>query len=132
MGDLRLRNTSCEEITFRLTETLVSGSKNTSIWESSTIHPLVSMAWTFTLCLAVQECGLNSDMQWSVYNFPLDELREYDTFKPTPYFMKTYVPFFSQYSQVYNPWAPDSRSFIYITNNGLHHTPLVGSKYTLG
>ena len=32
--------------------------------------------------------GLNSDMQWAVYNFPLQELREYDTFKPTPYFMK--------------------------------------------
>lgn len=76
--------------------------------------------------------GLNSDMQWSVYNFPLDELRGYDTFKPTPYFMKTYVPFFSQYGQVYNPWAPDSRSFIYVTSNGLHHTPLVGSKHSLG
>lgn len=76
--------------------------------------------------------GLNSDMQWSVYNFPLEEIREYDTFKPTPYFMKTYVPFFSQYGQVYNPWAPDSRSFIYITNSGLHHTPLVGSKHSVG
>ena len=41
--------------------------------------------------------GLNSDMQWIVYNFPLKELGEYDIFKPTPYFMKTYVPFFSQY-----------------------------------
>jgi hypothetical protein len=44
--------------------------------------------------------GLNSDMQWSVFNFPLQELRNYDVFKPTPYFMKTYVPFFSQYAQV--------------------------------
>jgi hypothetical protein len=25
--------------------------------------------------------GLNSDMQWAVYNFPLQELRAYDTFK---------------------------------------------------
>ena len=31
---------------------------------------------------------INSDMQWSVYNFPLDEVREYEAFKPTPYFMK--------------------------------------------
>jgi len=31
---------------------------------------------------------LNSDMQWSVFNFPLMELREYEAFKPTPYFMK--------------------------------------------
>ena len=76
--------------------------------------------------------GLNSDMQWVVYNFPLKELGEYDVFKPTPYFMKTYVPFFSQYAQVYNPWAPDSRSFIYVTNSGLCHTPLVGSKHCLG
>lgn len=44
--------------------------------------------------------GLNSEMQWSVFNFPLQEVREYDSFKPTPYFMKTYVPFFSQYAQV--------------------------------
>ena len=51
----RFVNTSCEEITFQLTETLGSASKNISIWESSTIHRLVSMAWIFTLCLAVQE-----------------------------------------------------------------------------
>jgi hypothetical protein len=76
--------------------------------------------------------GLNSDMQWTVFNFPLKELREYDVFKPTPYFMKTYVPFFSQYAQVYNPWAPDSRSFIYVTSAGLFHTPLVGSKHCIG
>lgn len=76
--------------------------------------------------------GLNSDMQWIVYNFPLKELGEYDVFKPTPYFMKTYVPFFSQYAQVFNPWAPDSRSFIFVTNSGLSHTPLVGSKHCLG
>lgn len=44
--------------------------------------------------------GLNSDMEWIVFNFPLQEWKEYDTFKPTPYFMKTYVPFFSQYAQV--------------------------------
>jgi hypothetical protein len=44
--------------------------------------------------------GLNSELQWVVYNFPLEELRDYDTFKPTPYFMKTYVPFFTQYAQV--------------------------------
>jgi hypothetical protein len=76
--------------------------------------------------------ALNSEMQWSVFNFPLQELREYDVFKPTSYFMRTYVPFFSQYAQSYNPWAPDSRSFIYMTSTGLSHTPLVGSKICLG
>lgn len=44
--------------------------------------------------------GLDADLQWSVYNFPLKEFKEYDTFRPTPYFMKTYVAFFSQYAQV--------------------------------
>ena len=44
--------------------------------------------------------ALNSDVQYSVFNFPLQELREYNTFKPTPYFMKTYVSFASQYAQV--------------------------------
>jgi len=76
--------------------------------------------------------GLNAEMQWVVYNFPLQELKEYDTFKPTPYFMKTYVPFFSQYAQVFNPWAPDSRSFLFVSSAGLCHTPLVGSKHCLG
>ena len=67
---------------------------------------------------------LNADMQWNMFNFPLKELREYETFKPTPYFMKTNVPFFSQYAQVFNPWAPDSKSFIYVTPAGLSpHTP---------
>ena len=46
--------------------------------------------------------ALNSDVQYSVFNFPLQELREYNTFKPTPYFMKTYVSFASQYAQVRN------------------------------
>ena len=46
--------------------------------------------------------ALNSDVQYSVFNFPLQELREYNTFKPTPYFMKTYVSFASQYAQVHN------------------------------
>ena len=46
------------------------------------------------------QVGLNSDMQYSVFNFPMQELREYETFKPTPYFMKTYVAFSSQYAQV--------------------------------
>jgi hypothetical protein len=127
-------------------------------------------------------------MQYTVFNFPLKELREYDIFKPTPYFMKTYVPFSSQYAQVcseglaisfhfpffllllvshsfsflfffflsffffistyshffifyfflllyfvvplqvYNPWAPDSQSFLYVTSAGMFHTPLVGSR----
>lgn len=75
---------------------------------------------------------LNADMQFAVHNFPLNELREYETFKPTPYFMKTNVPFFSQYAQVYNPWAPDSKSFCYITPSGLSHTPLIDSKHCLG
>ena len=43
---------------------------------------------------------IESDMQYTVFNFPLQELREYDTFKPTPYFVVTYVPYFSQYAQV--------------------------------
>jgi len=46
--------------------------------------------------------GFGADMQWLVYNFPLGEVKDYDTFKPTPYFMKTYVAFFSQYAQVHN------------------------------
>lgn len=44
--------------------------------------------------------GFGADMQWLVYNFPLGEVKDFDTFKPTPYFMKTYVAFFSQYAQV--------------------------------
>jgi hypothetical protein len=46
--------------------------------------------------------------------------------------VQTYVPFFSQYAQVYNPWAPDSRSFVYVTASGMMHCPLVGSKHCLG
>jgi len=76
--------------------------------------------------------GFGADMQWLVYNFPLDEVKKYDTFKPTPYFMKTYAAFFSQYAQMYNPWAPDSRSFIYTTSTGLTHVPLVRDRQSLG
>lgn len=78
--------------------------------------------------------GLNSDMKWIVFNFPLQEWKDYDTFKPTPYFMKTFVPFFSQYaSSSFNPWAPDSKSFLYISSNGgLVHIPLVENQPCLG
>jgi hypothetical protein len=31
-------------------------------------------------------------------------------------------------TQAYNPWAPDSRSFIYATGAGLVHTPLLGAR----
>jgi hypothetical protein len=41
-----------------------------------------------------------SEVQYTVFNFPLQELKEYDNFKPTPYFAVTYVPYFSQYAQV--------------------------------
>ena len=51
--------------------------------------------------------ALNSEMQYTVFNFPLQELREYDLFKPTPYFMKTYVSFSSQYAQVKNWYNGD-------------------------
>ena len=34
--------------------------------------------------------------------------------------------------QAYNPWAPDSRSFLYVTSAGMFHTPLMGNKQCLG
>lgn len=34
--------------------------------------------------------------------------------------------------QVFNPWAPDSRSFVYITAEGMTHVPLDPSKHCLG
>ena len=34
--------------------------------------------------------GLNSDMQWQVFNFPLQELRAYDTFKV--HTLTAYIP----------------------------------------
>ena len=76
--------------------------------------------------------ALTSEMTWTVFSFLSQEVVEYEQFKPTPYFMKSYVPFFSQYAQVYNPWAPDSKSFIYLTAAGLNHVPLVGSRHCLG
>lgn len=44
--------------------------------------------------------GPASEMQWCVFDFATGAVREYDAFRPTPYFMKTYVPFFAQYAQV--------------------------------
>jgi hypothetical protein len=49
--------------------------------------------------------GVSSEMQWVVYDFPLQETREFEAFRPTPYFMKTYVPFFTQYAQVSRDWT---------------------------
>jgi hypothetical protein len=44
--------------------------------------------------------GPSSEMQWSVFDFATKQVLDYDTFRPTPYFMKTQVPFFTQYAQV--------------------------------
>ena len=49
----RFVNTSCVGIIFLLMEILVLASKNTSIWASSTIHPLVFMVWISMLYLVV-------------------------------------------------------------------------------
>ena len=46
-------NTNWEETTFLPTATLDLVSKNTLIWESSTIHPLVSTVWISTSYLVV-------------------------------------------------------------------------------
>jgi hypothetical protein len=34
--------------------------------------------------------------------------------------------------QAYNPWAPDSGSFLHMTSAGLAHTPLVEDRPCLG
>jgi hypothetical protein len=65
-----------------------------------------------------------SKHRWCVYNFLTKEMRQFDVFCSTAYFMQTYVPFFAQYSRSFNPWAPDSNSFIYVTSAGLVHQPL--------
>jgi hypothetical protein len=77
---------------------------------------------------------LTADTQLTaaVFNIPLKQYREYVTFRPTSYFRKTYLTFFTQFAQVYNPWAPDSKSFLYITSSGLHNIPVVESRASAG
>lgn len=43
---------------------------------------------------------VQSEMQWLVYHFPLQEALKYDTCYPTAYFMKHIVPHFTQYARV--------------------------------
>lgn len=60
-----------------------------------------------------------------VYHLPTRQFHaDVVRFHPTRYFRATYVSFFTQYAQVYNPWAPDSKSFLYHTSSGVHHWPL--------
>lgn len=60
----------------------------------------------------------NSPMQWSVFNFPYEEMRTFDTFKPTVYFMKTNIPFFDQYSQVDSMFFPRAAMLIPCSSDG--------------
>ena len=69
--------------------------------------------------------GATEEASLGVYHLPMRQFHaDVVRFHPTRYFRATYVPFFTQYAQVYNPWAPDSKSFLYHTASGVHHWPL--------
>eukprot|EP01031_Cornospumella_fuschlensis_P028602 gene28602-34529_t len=119
------------------------------VYEVPTTRPTVAFWWSpdSTKILCMGPAGVTKDdvmtqrqsfratgeMQLSVFNFPLQEVKDYDVFRPSPYFMKTNVPFFTQYAQVYNPWSPDSRSFLYSTAaSTLMHVPLVSQQSCVG
>lgn len=38
-----------------------------------------------------------------------------EEFSPRQFFLKMYLPYFDQFSQGFTPWAPDSRSFAYVS-----------------
>jgi len=54
---------SWRTVTSPATETLVLESKNILIWESNTIHPLVSMVWTFMSSWPVQDTTSVTDVR---------------------------------------------------------------------
>merc|ERR1739838_22220 len=60
---LKVREYELKNGNFSSTETLVLESKNILIWESNTIHPLVSMVWTFMSSWPVQDTTSVTDVR---------------------------------------------------------------------
>ncbi|MBK8050108.1 MAG: PD40 domain-containing protein [Anaerolineales bacterium] len=50
-------------------------------------------------------------MRWNVWDG--EERTPYALFFPTQTFFQNYLPFFDQYAQSHNLWAPDSQSFVF-------------------
>ena len=68
--------------------------------ESSTKTTTTAPTTSTTIHSSSSYIGLSTQMKWFVYDFTLRTVREYNSFRPSPYFMKAYVPFFTQYAQV--------------------------------
>lgn len=48
----------------------------------------------------------------------------FPSFTPRQYFMRLYLPFFDQYAQSFTPWAPDSKAFVFVAQEGVFVQPL--------
>eukprot|EP00636_Phaeomonas_parva_P015053 CAMPEP_0118854732 /NCGR_PEP_ID=MMETSP1163-20130328/2831_1 /TAXON_ID=124430 /ORGANISM="Phaeomonas parva, Strain CCMP2877" /LENGTH=677 /DNA_ID=CAMNT_0006787501 /DNA_START=302 /DNA_END=2335 /DNA_ORIENTATION=+ len=68
--------------------------------------------------------------RWLVYDVHADPESDapnpvpFPQFTPRPYFMRLYLPFFDQYAQSFTPWSPDSKSFVFVAQEGVFVQPL--------
>jgi len=48
----------------------------------------------------------------------------FQKFTPRQSFTRLYMPFFDQYAQSFTPWSPDSKSFVFVAEEGVFVQPL--------
>ncbi|CAN0547499.1 unnamed protein product, partial [Laminaria digitata] len=53
--------------------------------------------------------------QWAVYDCETRKVQMLAEFTPRQFFLKMYIPYFDMFAQGFTPWAPDSKSFAYVT-----------------
>ncbi|CAM9274655.1 unnamed protein product [Ectocarpus sp. 6 AP-2014] len=59
--------------------------------------------------------GFQLKFQWVIYDCETRDVQLLEEFSPRPFFLKMYLPYFDMFAQGFTPWAPDSKSFSYVS-----------------
>eukprot|EP00752_Nemacystus_decipiens_P007675 g6861.t2 len=59
--------------------------------------------------------GFQLKFQWVIYDCETRNVQLLEEFSPRPFFLKMYLPYFDMFAQGFTPWAPDSKSFTYVS-----------------
>ncbi|CAM9555574.1 unnamed protein product, partial [Hapterophycus canaliculatus] len=59
--------------------------------------------------------GFQLKFQWVIYDCETRDVQLLEEFSPRPFFLKMYLPYFDMFAQGFTPWAPDSKSFAYVS-----------------
>ena len=88
--------------------------------QALTTEPVLSFFWSpdgnSLLYMVPEQIGGQLWLRWYVWDG--DRSLQLESFRPTPVYLRDYLPFFEQYAQTLSPWSPDSSRFVYAGTDG--------------